>query len=218
MPRENKNLMNRASVVLGACCTFVLAAGTAVAGPVSLSGAYSYNYTSTGADSSCQAAGDDGARNNFSSSPSPWGGSNTLGGSDTLTFSICHGNAGLDGGEFTLTSGDDTATGIFSGVLVGISDDTGLLPDGGSLDGGALFDGTFTITSADGVYASALGDVGTFEVNTGALQSADQANGEFAFQATPEPVSLLLGGSGVLLMALAKFSTRKRSLHEPVNS
>jgi hypothetical protein len=183
----------------------LLGAATAVAGPVvGLSGAYAYNYTTTGADSSCQGAGEKGARDNFSSSPSPWGGSNTLGGSDTLTFSICHGNAGLDGGEFTLTDGDYTATGTFSGIATGVSDDTGLLPDGGSLFDGALFDGTFTITSADGVYASALGDVGDFEVNTGALNSCDQVNGEFAFQATPEPVSLLLGGSGVLLIALAK--------------
>jgi len=181
-------------------------ANHAMAGSLPVSGSYTYGYTSTTNDASCTAPAD-GTRDYFESTS----GGNSISGSDPVAFSICDGAAGiLDDGAFTLGTGPNTATGIFTGVYVGLSDNPGTLPDGGgSLDGGALFDGTFTITSANGNYENVLGDVGTFEVNTGTLSTPGAVNGTFDFTSAPEPVSMLLAGSGLLLVGLSK-KLRKR--------
>ncbi len=63
----------------------------------------------------------------------------------------------------------------FSGVYVGLSTDPTLFPapdTGGTLDGGALFDATFTITSATGAYAGTMGDVGDVRGQYGSIEFA----------------------------------------------
>ena len=122
-------------------------------------------------------------------------------------FSICDGAIGLlDNGSFTIGTGANTATGAFSGTFMpGYPPILGLLPGGGPLAGGALFDGAFTIESATGIYAATVGDEGSFVVNTGATDPAnDQLKGTFVFTTTPEPVSLLMAGAGLLLIGLRK--------------
>jgi hypothetical protein len=167
-----------------------------------ISGAYFYDYTTTLADSSCGTPAD-GTRDYFASIPGS--GSNTISATDTVAFSICDGATGiLDDGEFTIGSGGNTASGTFSGVYVGQSSDSDPIPSGGTLDDGALFDGTFTVTSADGYYAGTIGDAGAMEVNTGKTGQPYQVNGYFVFTTTPEPFSMLLGGSGLVLIGLAK--------------
>lgn len=167
-----------------------------------ISGSYFYDYSTTLADSSCGAPAD-GTRDYFASIPGS--GSNTISATDTVAFSICDGATGLlDDGEFTIGTGANTASGIFSGVYVGQSTDTDAIPSGGTLDDGALFDGTFTVTSADGYYADTVGDAGTMLVNTGTTGEPYQVNGYFEFTTTPEPLSMLLGGSGLLLIGLAR--------------
>jgi hypothetical protein len=189
------------SLSVAAVCLCFGLANHAVAGAIS--GGYFYDYTSTGNDSSCVAPADL-TRDNFSSIPGF--GSNSISATDTVAFSICDGATGLlDDGEFTIGAGSDTASGTFSGSYVGQSSNPGTIPNGGgSLDNGALFDGTFTIVSADGDYAGTEGDTGTMEVNTGTTNTAGQVNGYFSFTSTPEPVSMLLGGSGLLLIGLGR--------------
>jgi hypothetical protein len=164
-----------------------------------INGAYSYEYTHTIADASCTVPAD-GTRDFFSST----GGGNNINASDPVGFSICDGAIGvLDSGSFTVGSGADTATGSFSGTYAGVSTNPGFLPDGGALAGGSLFDGAFTIDSATGVYAATVGDAGSFVVNTGAPDAAgDQNNGTFNFTTTPEPVSILMAGAGLLLIGI----------------
>lgn len=180
------------------CLCFGLA-NHAVAGAIN--GSYSYQYSSSGNDASCTAPAD-GTRDFFNST----GGGNSIGTSDPVMFSICDGAIGLlDGGEFTIGSLTSTATGVFNGSYAGVSTDPGSLPDGGLLAGGSLFDGTFTIDAGTGAYADIVGDTGTFVVNTGAPDPAgDQNNGTFVFTSTPEPVSLLTAGAGLLLIGLRK--------------
>jgi hypothetical protein len=166
-----------------------------------INGAYTYSYTNTVADATCVAPAD-GTRDFFSST----GGGNSINPIAPVAFSICDGATGLlDSGDFTIGSGADTATGAFSGTFAGVSTNPGLLPDGGPLAGGALFDGAFTIESATGIYAGTVGDYGAFVVNTGATDAAsDQLSGTFTFTTTPEPVSMLMAGSGLLLIGLRK--------------
>jgi len=183
-------------------CLYFGQASEARAG--SFGGAYYYDYQTTVADPGCGSPAD-GTRNIFASIA----GANSISSTDTVTFSICHGATGiLDGGEFTIGSGPNTASGIFSGVYAGVSTDPGTLPDGNPLDGGSLFDGIFEITAADGYYAGELDDTGSVEINTGT--GAEQVNGYFTFT-TPEPVSMLLAGSGLVLMGLLK--NMRKSTH-----
>ena len=180
-------------------------ANHAVAGAIS--GAYFYDYSTTLADSGCGAPAD-GTRDYFNSIAGQ--GSNSISATDTVAFSICDGAAGLlDSGEFTLGTGANTASGVFSAIYIGQSSNTTPIPGGGSLNNGALFDGTFTIVSADGYYASTAGDTGSIEVNTGTTGQPYQVNGYFTFTNAPEPASILLGGSGLLLIGMT-LKHRKR--------
>jgi hypothetical protein len=99
---------------------------------------------------------------------------------------------------FSIVNGGNSLTGTFSGVLQGAS--------GSGPGGGDVFDGTFSITSATGYYASVLAEVGTLEVFTGQINTEEFPTGTINFQSTPEPASAVFTGSGLLLLILsAKF-------------
>ena len=168
------------------CFGFV---GSAAAG--SLTGNYGYAITGQPTDSSCTLLGGDGLRDTFDSNS----GGNSIA-ADPVAFSICDGIDGyLEGGLFTISDGSgDSATGSFSGVLTGLSE-----------EGGDIFQGGFTLTSESGYYAGLTEDSGTFQVTTGPVNTQAFVTGTFEFATdAPEPVTSMLAGSGLLLLGLSR--------------
>jgi len=164
-------------------------------------GSYSYGLTGETSQPSCTSASPEGGNpwtDNFASTS----GGNSIS-SAPVTFSICDGTPGyLEEGVFLISGGGgNSAAGIFSGTLTGNT-----LPNN---TGGDIFNGAFIITSALGTYASLGGAVGNFEVVTGAVNTAAFATGTISFQQTPEPVTPLLCGSGLVALGfLRKFLKR----------
>jgi hypothetical protein len=164
----------------------------------------SYNYGITGQSSfpACTTASPlagNGLLDNFASTS----GSNTIA-SDPVTFSDCDGTPGfLEDGTFLFTDGaGDLASGTFSATLTGNT----LLNN----TGGDIFTGSFLVTSATGYYAGTKFDAGSFQVVTGAVNTGAFTSGTFSFQQTPEPVTSLLCGSGLMLLAFSrKFLSRR---------
>jgi hypothetical protein len=177
-------------LVLGLSMVTGASAGT-------VSGAYDYAYTNTTASASCSAY--DGARDNFASTS----GGNSIDASDTVNFSICDGVTGLlVGGEFSIVDGDGTLAGTFSGELVGAA--------GSGPGGGDSFDGTYTVTTDTGLYAG-VPAVGDIEVVTGNVNvESEYLTGSIDFQSTPEPMTMVLTGSGFLLLGLSRKFLKRR--------
>lgn len=160
-------------------------------------GGYSYTYTNTIADASCTAPAN-GTRDNFVSTS----GGNSIDASDSVSFSICDGATGLlVGGEFLINDGGGNEFGgVFSGVLTGIS--------GG---GGDIFDGNFAATLQTGTYLSVTYPDGVFEVVTGQVNTPAFLTGTFDFDSTPEPVTAVFAGSGLLLLSVSRKLLKRRA-------
>ena len=154
-----------------------------------------YNYSITGQTSapSCTGASPIGG-NSWTDNFASTSGSNSVS-SDPVTFSICDGTPGfLEDGTFLITDGaGDSASGTFSGILTGNT-----IQDG---TGGDIFDGDFIINSATGTYLANRYAAGNFAVVTGAVNTPAFTSGTIDFQQTPEPVSMLLCASGLVLLA-----------------
>jgi hypothetical protein len=194
-------LSKKASVILSAVVFTLAFAGSASASLFS----GNYNYAITGQTSfpACTSASPIGG-NSWTDNFASVSGSNTIA-SDPVTFSDCDGTTGfLEDGTFLMTDGTgDSAAGTFTGTLVGNT-----LSDG---TGGDIFTGGFVITSATGYYAGTKYNAGSFEVVTGAVNTPAFVTGTFDFQETPEPVTTLLCGSGLALLAFSRKLLPRRS-------
>jgi len=194
-------LLRSGSILVSAVvCTLAFAANASAS---LFTGNYNYGITGQTSAPACTTASPLGGNpwtDNFASTS----GSNSVS-SNPVTFSICDGTPGfLEDGTFLITDGGaDWASGTFSGTLTRNTLLTGL--------GGDIFDGGFIITSASGTYLANRYAAGMFEVVTGAVNTPAFTSGTINFQQTPEPVTTLLCGSGLLLLAGSRKFLRRRS-------
>ncbi len=163
-------------------CCLALFCVAGIASASSISGSYTFSFTGQAPDASgCSAYAPNTERNSFSGS-----GTNTIGGTSSVTISDCDGSfPNLGGGEFSITGAAGTLDGTVSGVFAGTA-----------LIGSNIFyldEGTFTVSSESGAYIG-VPTTGVF------ISGTDAALEGFVDLSTPEPASIALSAMGALLM------------------
>ena len=129
-------------------------------------------------------------------------GTNTYSATDALTFSTCA-EVGVLIGPFTIGTGGNSISGTVNGVFTGYT-------NGGN---SAIFDGTFSFNlPGTGTYSGVTDGGGIFEVIASDIDpnSGVSLDGTFDFQSTPEPVTTVLGGSGILLLMVSRKLRKQR--------
>jgi hypothetical protein len=183
----------RSSLILASVTAVLGLATSASAGGIS--GAYAYSYAGSSAgntgDVNCSAPNGNGTYDTFTGA-----GGTTTNASDTISFSACNiPPSGLAVGTFIINDGDGN---FISGDFEGTSGSEG------------VEDGVFTILAEGGTYSSITDGGGTFEDTiTGGLGIG---TGNYVFSSTPEPVSVILTASGIVLIGFRKkFRNRRNS-------